>query len=115
MKTLKENIATLRFATEISKSASKSSVPILILCALLNHSAVIVAVWFSAQITAQISSGNSPKEIAVYAAGSVLTVFILSVFTKIAEQVNTNNLNKIVSYEKKIFSEMISKKRLCYT
>lgn len=110
MKTLKENFETLRFAMEISKSASKSSVPILILCALLNHSAVVVAVWFSAQITAQISSGKSPKEIAVYAAGSVLTVFILSVFTKIAEKVNNNNLNKIVSYEKKIFSEMISKK-----
>lgn len=110
MKTLKENFETLRFAMEISKSASKSSVPILILCALLNHSAVVVAVWFSAQITAQISSGKSPKEIALYAAGSVLTVFILSVFTKIAEKVNNNNLNKIVSYEKKIFSEMISKK-----
>lgn len=110
MKTLKENFETLRFAMGISKSASKSSVPILILCALLNHSAVVVAVWFSAQITAQISSGNSPKKIAIYAAASVLTVFILSVFTKIAEQVNTNNLYKIVSYEKKIFSEMISKK-----
>lgn len=110
MKALKQNLETLRFAVEISKSASKSSVPILILCALLNHSAVVVAVWFSAQITAQISSGKSPKEIALYAAGSVLTVFILSVFTKIAEKVNNNNLNKIVSYEKKIFSEMISKK-----
>lgn len=110
MKTLRENFETLRFAMKISKSASKSFVPILILCALLNHSAMVAAVWFSAQITAQISSSNSPKEIAVYAAVSVLTVFALSVLTKIADQVNTNDLTKIVSYEKKFFSEIISQK-----
>lgn len=110
MKTLKENLATLRFAMEISKSASKSFIPILILNAILSHLAVVIAVWFSAQITAQISSGKSPKEIAVYAAISVLTVFILSVLKKSTEKANDYNQGIISTYEKKLFSEIVSNK-----
>lgn len=110
MKALRQNFETLRFAMEISKSASKSFIPILILNAILSHLAVVIAVWFSAQITAQISSGKSPKEIAVYAAISVLTVFILSVLKKSTEKANDHNQGIISTYEKKLFSEIVSNK-----
>lgn len=110
MKALRQNFETLRFAMEISKSGSKSFIPILILNAILSHLAVVIAVWFSAQITAQISSGKSPKEIAVYAAISVLTVFILSVLKKSTEKANDHNQGIISTYEKKLFSEIVSNK-----
>lgn len=110
MKTLKQNFETLRFAMEISKSASKSFIPILILNAILNHLAVIIAVWFSAQITALISNGESPKKIAVYALYSVLSIFVLSCTKKIFDQLNRNNYNEILVYERKYFSEIVSKK-----
>lgn len=110
MKALRQNFETLRFAMEISKSASKSFIPILILNAILSHLAVVIAVWFSAQITAQISSGKSPKEIAVYAAISVLTVFILSVLKKSTEKANDHNQGIISTFEKKLFSEIVSNK-----
>lgn len=110
MKALRQNFETLRFAMEISKSASKSFIPILILNAILSHLAVVIAVWFSAQITAQISSGKTLKEIAVYAAISVLTVFILSVLKKSTEKANDYNQGIISTYEKKLFSEIVSNK-----
>lgn len=110
MKQMKENFETFRFAMKISKSVSKSFIPILILNAMLNHLSVIIAVWFSAQITAQISSGNHPKEIAIYAVASVLTVFIFSCLQKFIAEIHSNNFNLIRSYEQKFFSEIVTKK-----
>lgn len=110
MNGLKKKTEVLRFTLNHVKQINKGSFVYLFLDAVCTHIVSITAIWFSAEITAMIASGESPKRIFIYALLSALIVFALSSLKEYGKTMVWTCEEKICTSEDKIYTEILAGK-----